>query len=57
MEVQLSLLAYHFYSGPVDGEISDETRLAISKMQIAYHLNVTGTITPQVLDTFHIIAQ
>ena len=57
MEVQLSLLAYHFYSGPVDGVISDETRLAISKMQIAYHLNVTGTITPEVLDTFRIVAQ
>jgi hypothetical protein len=46
----------HYYSGVVDGVISKDMRASLSRMQFDYDLKITGTITPQVLDTLKIIA-
>lgn len=57
MEVQAALTAYGYYSGPIDGVIGSASRAALSKFQADYSLNVTGTITPEVLDAMGIIAK
>ncbi|MHB0952504.1 MAG: His-Xaa-Ser repeat protein HxsA [Allorhizobium sp.] len=56
MQVQTALTIYGYYTGAVDGLIGPESKVAISKMQQDYGLKVTGTITPEVLDAFKIIA-
>jgi len=55
--VQASLYVYGYYTGTVDGKMGPETRAAISKYQKDYKLPVTGTITPEVLNAFGIVAQ
>ena len=55
-QVQLTLVSYGYYSGAVDGVISKDMRASLSRMQFDYDLKITGTITPQVLDTLKIIA-
>jgi hypothetical protein len=57
MYVQLALLDYGYFNGKVDGVFSPEMRLALTKLQTDYGLKVTGTITPQVLDSLHILAE
>ena len=57
MQVQTALLAYGYYSGQVDGIVDAGTRLAIEKYQSDAGLKITGTITPQLLDTLRIVAQ
>lgn len=56
-QVQTALLAYGYYSGQLDGVVDAEMRLAIEKYQSDAGLKVTGTITPQLLDTLRIVAQ
>jgi His-Xaa-Ser repeat protein HxsA len=56
-QVQSALSVYGYYTGPVDGQMGPMTREAIKKMQNDYGLKVTGTVTPEVLDALHIIAQ
>ncbi|MEF2071024.1 His-Xaa-Ser repeat protein HxsA [Consotaella aegiceratis] len=55
--VQLGLYAYGYYSGAIDGIVGPETRKALEKMQSDWNLRVTGTITPEVLDSLRIAAQ
>lgn len=55
--VQLGLLAYGYYNGPIDGAVGDGTRQAIRRMQANFKLNVTGTVTPEVLDALRITAR
>lgn len=57
MQVQAALTAYGYYSGPIDGIIGPGSRAALSKFQADYSLNVTGTITPEVLDAMGITAK
>lgn len=56
-QVQTALLAYGYYTGQVDGLVGSGTRLAIEKYQADAGLKITGTITPQLLDTLRIVAQ
>ncbi len=56
-QVQTALLAYGYYTGQVDGTVDAGTRLAIEKYQTDAGLKITGTITPQLLDTLRIVAQ
>ncbi len=55
--VQAALYVYGYYTGAVDGRMGPETRTAISKYQKDYKLPVTGTVTPEVLNAFGIVAQ
>lgn len=57
IEVQTALQAYGFYDGPIDGVIGKASRDALARFQSQYNLEVTGTITPQVLDAFGISAR
>lgn len=54
MRVQLSLKAYGYYEGKIDGMVGSQTREALKRFQSDYGLKVTGTITPEVLDAFKI---
>ena len=57
LKVQLALSLYGYYTGTVDGIIGPETKAALSKFQSDWGLNVTGTITPEVLDAMGIVAE
>lgn len=52
--VQLGLFAYGYYSGAIDGNMGPETKAALMKYQKDFELQVTGTITPGVLNAFNI---
>jgi Putative peptidoglycan binding domain len=56
-QVQLALIAFGYYAGPVDGVVTNNMRSALKTMQLEYDLKITGTITPQVLDALKIVAQ
>ncbi len=56
-QVQLGLYSWGYYTGEIDGIVGPATRLAISSMQADWSLNVTGTITPEVLDALKIVAE
>jgi His-Xaa-Ser repeat protein HxsA len=55
--VQLGLLAYGYYDGPINGVVGAQTRTALKQFQAAFHMPQTGTITPEVLDALKISAQ
>lgn len=55
--VQMGLQSYGYYDGTIDGVVGPGTRAALEKFQGDYALKVTGTITPQVLDAFKIVAE
>lgn len=55
--VQLGLQAFGYYEGTIDGVVGPGTKAALRQFQEAYSLKVTGTITPQVLDTLKIAAR
>ena len=55
--VQLALFSYGYYMGEVDGIMGPQTSVAISKLQTDYGLNVTGTITPELLKALGIHGQ
>ena len=56
-KVQVGLMAYGYYDGPPDGIVGPKTRDALIRFQTDYGLKVTGTITPEVLDAFRIVAR
>lgn len=56
MQVQTALTAYGYYDGLIDGQVGPACRKALVAMQTDYNLKVTGTITPDVLNTFGIVA-
>lgn len=56
-QVQLGLYSWGYYTGEIDGIVGPATRLALSSMQADWSLNVTGTITPEVLDALKIVAE
>jgi His-Xaa-Ser repeat protein HxsA len=56
-QVQLGLIAYGYYEGSADGIVGPKTRDALRRFQTDFGLKVTGTITPEVLDAFKIVAQ
>jgi hypothetical protein len=47
--VQTQLFNLGYYSGSVDGVFGPTTRDAVAKYQIANHLNVTGSLSPDTL--------
>jgi peptidoglycan hydrolase-like protein with peptidoglycan-binding domain len=47
---------YGYYTGAIDGKIGPESKVALAKMQEAYGLKVTGTITPEILNALGISA-
>lgn len=47
MMVEKDLAALGYATGPVDGEETMETVIAISKFQAEHNLEVTGEVTPQ----------
>ncbi|RMC30111.1 peptidoglycan-binding protein [Paracoccus alkanivorans] len=55
--VQTALYAYGYYTGTIDGIVGTGTKTAISKFQKDWGLQITGTITPEVLDALNIVAQ
>jgi His-Xaa-Ser repeat protein HxsA len=56
MQVQTALTAYGYYSGLIDGQVGQGCKTALIAMQTDYNLKVTGTITPEVLNAFGIVA-
>jgi His-Xaa-Ser repeat protein HxsA len=56
-KVQTALYAYGYYTGRLDGHMGPQTRAALSAFQRDFKLTITGTITPEVLDALHIVAQ
>ncbi|WP_425516921.1 His-Xaa-Ser repeat protein HxsA [Novosphingobium profundi] len=56
-QVQLGLTSYGYYTGAIDGIVGPQMRSALTRFQTDFNLNVTGTITPEVLDAFKIRAQ
>lgn len=56
-KVQMGLMAYGYYDGVLDGVVGPKTREALTRFQTDYNLKVTGTITPEVLDAFRVVAQ
>jgi peptidoglycan hydrolase-like protein with peptidoglycan-binding domain len=50
-------MAYGYYDGDVDCLVGPITRAALRRFQTDFNLKVTGTITPEVLDAFKIVAQ
>lgn len=55
-QVQMAMLAFGYYSGPVNGVVGVETRDALTRLQTDYGLKATGTITPQTLNALRITA-
>jgi hypothetical protein len=50
--VQTQLTQQGYYNGPVDGIFSPLTRDAVAKYQIAKHLDVTGSLSAETLQSF-----
>jgi len=50
-DVQTQLTQLGYYNGPVDGIFGPTTRDALAKYQIATHLNVTGSLSPDTLQS------
>ena len=47
--IQTQLFNLGYYSGSIDGVFGPTTRDAVAKSQIANHLNVTGSLSPDTL--------
>lgn len=54
--VQVALQSAGYYTGAIDGIVGSGTRAAIAKYQRDNGLEITGTITSEVLDALNIIA-
>ena len=52
--VQLGLLAYGYYDGPINGVVGPKMKAALKAFQSAFSLKQTGTITPEVLDALKV---
>tara|TARA_R110002074_G_scaffold219781_4_gene390501 strand:- start:1525 stop:1686 length:162 start_codon:yes stop_codon:yes gene_type:complete len=53
----MGLKSYGYYTGAIDGIAGKGTRGALRQFQTDFNLKVTGTITPEVLDAFKIVAE
>jgi hypothetical protein len=53
--VQRQLLSLGYYSGSIDGVFGPSTRDAVAKYQIANHLNVTGSLSPDTIQSLGVI--
>ena len=49
--VQTQLTQLGYYNGPADGFFGPTTRDAVAKYQIAKNLNVTGSLSPDMLQS------
>ena len=49
--VQTRLLNLGYYNGPIDGVFGPSTRDAVAKFQMANQLNVTGSLSPDTLQS------
>jgi His-Xaa-Ser repeat protein HxsA len=52
--VQLGLLAYGYYDGPIDGTVGAKMKDTLRRFQTDFKIKVTGTITPEVLDALKV---
>ncbi len=52
----MAVLALGYYSGPINGTVSQVTRDALTRLQTDYGLKRTGTITLQTRDALRIRA-
>jgi hypothetical protein len=50
-DVQMQLTQLGYYNGPADGFFGPTTRDAVAKYQIAKNLNVTGSLSPDMLQS------
>ena len=57
MHVQVALMGQGLFDGPIDGNVGPKTRAAIRQYQENQGLTVTGTITPETLDSLHVPSQ
>ena len=55
MQVQTALHDYGYYDGPIDGIIGPMSRAALERFQKDHGIEVTGTITGEVLDVVGIV--
>lgn len=55
-DVQIALMTYGYFDGPITGTVGPKTRTALGRFQQDYGIKVTGTITPEVLDRLGITA-
>jgi hypothetical protein len=53
--VQRQLLNLGYYNGSIDGVFGPSTRDAVAKYQIANHLNVTGSLSPDTIQSLGVI--
>jgi Putative peptidoglycan binding domain len=53
--VQRQLLNLGYYNGSVDGVFGPSTRDAVAKYQVANHLNVTGSLSPDTIQSLGVI--
>ena len=53
--VQRQLLNLGYYTGSIDGVFGPSTRDAVAKYQIANHLNVTGSLSPDTIQSLGVI--
>jgi hypothetical protein len=53
--VQRQLLSFGYYDGSIDGVFGPSTRDAVAKYQIANHLNVTGSLSPDTIQSLGVI--
>ncbi|WP_426232005.1 peptidoglycan-binding protein [Pararhizobium sp. DWP3-4] len=56
IQVQKALSLFGYYDGVIDGKIGPQSKVALAKLQEDYGLKVTGTITPEVLNSLNIRA-
>lgn len=53
--VQTQLFNLGYYSGSIDGVFGPTTRDAVAKYQIANHLNVTGSLSPDTIQSLGLV--
>src|SRR6266496_1646484 len=53
--VQRQLVSLGYYNGSIDGVFGPSTRDAVAKYQIANHLNVTGSLSPDTIQSLGVI--
>jgi hypothetical protein len=55
--VQRQLLSLGYYNGSIDGVFGPSTRDAVANYQLANHLNVTGSLSPDTIQSLGVIQQ
>lgn len=56
-QIEVGLTAEGYYAGPIDGVFGPQVKKAITNFQAVQGLEVTGTITPELLDALNIVAR